>query len=139
LFETQKLENRRNSDKIFKVSHVVPDFGAMSPQQFRNSLKFRSANKKEVEPKFKRFNTTEGKKKEYSDHYSFGGASDPDDREPIESWQHLVNQREELRLSIMSIRNPKTARISGIKLGSKISEGASDGPGSPFSPCNDSP
>lgn len=36
------------------------------------------------------FNTTEGKRKE-SDQYSFGGASDQDEREPIENWQQLVN------------------------------------------------
>jgi hypothetical protein len=41
LFEKKNVK-RRNSDKIFKVNHVVPDFGAMSPSQFRHSLKNRS-------------------------------------------------------------------------------------------------
>jgi hypothetical protein len=77
------------------------------------------------------FNTTDGKKRD-SDHYSFGGMSDADDRESIGSWQKLINQREELRLSIMSTNRPKVARLSSFKVPSGVSDGGSDGPGSPF-------
>jgi hypothetical protein len=73
-----------------------------------------------------KFNTS---RKKDSDQYSFGGS---EDREPIENWQQLVNQREELRNSIMSIKNPKLSRLSGLNLKTRVSEGSYDGP---FSPC----
>ena len=85
---------------------MVPDFGAMSPKEFRKSLTYKSTTKKiDPGPMFIGYNTTD--KKRDSDQYSFGGASDPDDREPLDNWQQLLNQREELRMSIMSIKNPK--------------------------------
>jgi hypothetical protein len=59
------------------------------------------------------FNNTDGKKKD-SDHYSFGGLSEADDKVSIGSWKKLTNQREELRLSIMSIKRNKTARLSSF-------------------------
>jgi hypothetical protein len=54
----------------------------MSPKEFRKSLKFQSTAKKDEQ--YPKFNTTDRKKG--SDQYSFGGASDPEEREPIENW-----------------------------------------------------
>jgi len=88
---------RNNSDRLFKLNHIVPEFGLSylmsTPGDRKKSMdKIRHTEKIPVKPKEKLGTVDEG-------HFSFGGSS----KEETEFKEEMLNDREQLRKSIMSL------------------------------------